>query len=306
MTNNKKNRNKNKKKATTPKSALDELMNKLALMPSTSSSERTCYHGSSVDQFSIDNDYEKTIRDYLLGQLKFSKGHSSSAIWEVTMLNMELGINFLMDRLEFTKDVKFSRFIFAKCVTIRLNNNNLEDNDSSAESVVQALLFMDYQIKFISLLLSGGLVEENNTEKLMKYCRDIRTDDRTIINTLSRETKAFCDCMKPEKTEAKKRIKYDRCSGCEKLFPREQMLECSGCRSRCHYYHSKGCQINHWPFHREFCGAAFAEKICEVAVASSKEMTSIDERNEVLRSMVSRFDQQELEERDQLAESSRS
>jgi hypothetical protein len=259
MTDNKKNRS-NKKKATTPKSALGELMKKLALTPSTSS-EMTCYHGSPAEKFYIDNDYEKSIRDYLLTQLKFSKGHSS-AIWEKNnMLNVELGMKFDLDHLEFMKDLK------------------LEGN-VSAKSVVQALLIMGFRIKYrwIPVLLPGVLAEKCSTKKLKKYCRDIRTDDRTIINILSRETKAFCDCMKPKKTEAKNTKKMGRCSGCDTLFPKEQMLECTRCRS--HYYHSKEYQINHWPFHKFFC----------------KERVSIAERNGVFRSLVSCFGQKELEE----------
>jgi hypothetical protein len=283
MTNNKKKRN-NKKKAPTPTSALDELMKKLTLASSTYS-EMTCYHGSSIEKFSLDSDYEKTIRDYLSTQLIFIKGYG--AIWET---NMELGMKFDTDHLEFMKDVKFGRFVFAKCVSIHLNNN-LEDN-VSAKSVVQALLFMGFRIKYCwipeSLLLSGVLVETDNTEKLFKYCRDIKTDDRTIINIISRETKAFCGCMKPKKTEAKNMKKMGRCSGCDKLFPKEQMLKCSGC-CRSHYYHSKECQINHWPFHKKICGLAVDR--------SSKELVSIAERNEIYRNLVSRFDQQELEER---------
>jgi hypothetical protein len=112
---------------------------------------------------------------------------------------------FDTDHYEFMTDPKFGVFVFALVTTLYLNNN-VEEN-TNAKCVVTILLHMGIHIKYLYtyyLDLSNTLGQEGNEVKYKKYLHDINADgDRGIINYLSRETKIFCECMKPKKAEAK-------------------------------------------------------------------------------------------------------
>ena len=111
-----------------------------------------------------------------------------------------------------------------------------------------------------------------NYEKNCKYNRDI-TNERGLINCLSRETSLYCNCMTPHKIEANKKlsetttttttmdgrvttvvptvVKVGTCFGCQQEFPKQTLSFCTGCNI--HKYCGKRCQIDNWPHHKVFC-----------------------------------------------------
>jgi hypothetical protein len=90
-TNKKKRRNKIEKAPPTPSttspSTLDELVKgmtlALASASASSSSEMTCYHGSTAEKFSLDSDYRKVICNYLSTLWKLKKDETYRVPTEV-------------------------------------------------------------------------------------------------------------------------------------------------------------------------------------------------------------------------------
>jgi hypothetical protein len=238
MPTNKKKRN-NNKKAPTPTARTTPSVLNLDELVSSSSSEMTCYHGSTAEKFPLDSDYGKVICDYISSRQKLGDGIS-------TREGGEFEIKFGMDHIELMADLKFGQFVFAFSTTVYLNNN-LEEN-TYAKSTVRQLLYLGITIKYYWIPASLG--EKYDKEKYYKYCRDIG-DERGIINCLSRETKIFCDCMKPKKSEAKNMEKLDKCYGCKELFAKADLRFCIGCNVV--KYCSKECHINSWPSHKSDC-----------------------------------------------------
>ena len=61
-------------------------------------------------------------------------------------------------------------------------------------------------------------------DQIKRYRRECwNNDDRGVINSLSRETKAYCNCMKDKKSEANGMEKLERCLACQHSFPRAGM-----------------------------------------------------------------------------------
>ena len=69
--------------------------------------------------------------------------------------------------------------------------------------------------------------------RLNRYIRNIECDERGIINCLSRETKAYCDCMNDKKREVKGMDKTEFCVGCKIYFPRDGMMKCKAAKLQC-------------------------------------------------------------------------
>lgn len=91
-------------------------------------------------------------------------------------------------------------------------------------------------------------------DKLNRYIRNIECDERGIINCLSRETKAYCDCMNDKKREVKGMDKTEFCVGCRIYFPRDGMMKCNGCKIA--MFCTEDCFSKHSPAHREhYCNA---------------------------------------------------
>jgi hypothetical protein len=246
-TNKKKRRNKNEKAPPTPSttstSTLDELVKGMTLTSASasSSSEMTCYHGSTADKFSLDSDYRKVICNYLSTLWKLKKDE-----------RIEYQRKFGNDHVELVKDPRFGQFVFAFSTTMYLNtylNSNLKS--SYAFNAVQQLLQLGISIKFActsSIRLS--VVEGCDKDIGFKHIRDIN-DERGVINCLSRETKNFCDCMKPKKIEAKNMEKLGQCHGCKEWFQKADLLFCTGCNAV--KYCSKECQRQKWNDHKVDC-----------------------------------------------------
>ena len=64
--------------------------------------------------------------------------------------------------------------------------------------------------------------------KLLKHKRDVVTE-RGMINMCYRETKIFCQCMKPLRVAGKTQEKVGYCFGCNEEFPKTHLSYCSGC-----------------------------------------------------------------------------
>merc|ERR1711865_141089 len=86
--------------------------------------------------------------------------------------------------------------------------------------------------------------------KLCKSLRDIASV-RGIINICYRETKEFCQWVKPLQLQAKKAEKVGICCGCQETFPKQDVSYCSGCLV--HVYCSYECSKNNWAHHKTNC-----------------------------------------------------
>jgi hypothetical protein len=244
-TNKKKKRNKKENappsSSTTIPLVLDKIMEELASVPAASS-ERTCYHGSTAEKFALDSEFGKVICDYLSSQRqKLDNGCS-------TREKVDLEEKFGMEHVEFMTDPRFGRFIFAFSTTVYLNSN-LKENLLAKITVVRRLLQLGMIIKYAHIPKSLG--GRFNAEIFLKHSMDVNADERGVINCLSRETKIFCDCMKPKKTEAKDMEKLGRCYGCNEIFQKEQLRLCTGCSTI--KFCSKECHRRKWNDHKVQC-----------------------------------------------------
>lgn len=171
--------------------------------------------------------------------------------WKKTK-RIEYQRKFGNDHVELVKDPRFGQFVFAFSTTMYLNtylNSNLKSSYSF--NAVQQLLQLGISIKFActsSIRLS--VVEGCDKDIGFKHIRDIN-DERGVINCLSRETKNFCDCMKPKKIEAKNMEKLGQCHGCKEWFQKADLLFCTGCNAV--KYCSKECQRQKWNDHKVDC-----------------------------------------------------
>ena len=139
---------------------------------------------------------------------------------------------------ELFKDIpELSQFVFACSTHLFLNFDGEE-----SRKMIELLFLFGIGIKY-------GESSHDNSETILKYDRDIRSGDRGIILCLAREN--YCDCMKQKKEEAKEMVKHLRCDGCKKIFPREQMRDCIGCKN--FSFHSKECYKKHWREHKIIC-----------------------------------------------------
>ena len=146
---------------------------------------------------------------------------------------------------------ELSQFVFAWSTHLFLNFDGEE-----SRKMIELLFLFGIGIKY-------GESSHDNSETILKYDRDIKSGDRGIINCLSREN--YCDCMKQKKEEAKEMVKHLRCDGCKKIFPREQMRDCIGCKN--FSFHSKECYKKHWREHKIIC-KRLADISREVTTAS--------------------------------------
>jgi len=71
-------------------------------------------------------------------------------------------------------------------------------------------------------------------------------NERDILKFFSRRVN--CDCLKEVYSAARRNLpKVGKCPGCDATFERNQLFECTGCKSRC--YCSKECQETDYPNH---------------------------------------------------------
>ena len=214
---------------------LEEVMDELSSTTSTSAATATpsdrgpCFHGITSDHFLNGVAYRDIICDYLT-------------------LSVPDRPRFTDDHEEYFTDLNFSRYVFAVCTSWYLTMNR-----TTIDMIW--LLHMAIDIKYLFVVLdahrSGGPAPDR--DKLYRYYLGIHNnaDDRGVINCLSRETKPFCDCMKVKKTEADGMDKIEHCVGCNNIFPRKDMLKCSGCKIA--LFCSNECQAKDWLEHRKDC-----------------------------------------------------
>jgi hypothetical protein len=159
--------------------------------------------------------------------------------------------HLLGDHPHLMKDPEFCKYLFATCTT-----NYMIDGygrNQAQQIIVMGLLQLGLEVKYLWIPMSkgknvdAGSVEHDN---FMKYFRDVFTDERGLINCLSRETRQFCDCI-ASKNEARTMEKLGLCHVCEQLFPKETLRYCTGCQSE--QYCSRKCYVNHWPIHKKGC-----------------------------------------------------
>ena len=236
-------RDRKKMKAPPPSipSPFDLLMTELSLSSTTATTANSmCYHGSTAEKFSPGSDYRKAIQDFL----SFDK-----------VLVEEYNCLCFLGEFETKYPEELSQFLFAWSTHLFLN---LDDEES--RKMIELLFLFGIGIKY-------GESSHDNSETILKYDRDIRSGDRGIILCLAREN--YCDCMKQKKEEAKEMVKHLRCDGCKKIFPREQMRDCIGCKN--FSFHSKECYKKHWREHKIIC-----KRLADI----SKEVTTASQTNE--------------------------
>ena len=216
---------------------VSDLMDELSLTTTVAtatatavSENRPCFHGSTSDRFPDERTYRTVIHDYL----------SVSKDERPAFMNCYQG---------YFTDLNFSRYVFAVCTSWYLKTNRTTED-------MRALITMASEIKYLYEPISSrhsGCSEGPDTEKMYRYHRAImNNDDRGVMNSLSRETKPYCDCMKNKKKEAKGMDKTEYCDGCKRYFPRgDGMLKCDGCNTT--VYCTKKCYKKYWPRHKGDC-----------------------------------------------------
>ena len=232
-------------------SPFDLLMTELSLSSTTATTANSmCYHGSTAEKFSPQSDYRKAIHEFFL----FDKEQKECVDEH---MRVALFFGFIEKKYhELLKDLpKLSQFVFAWSTHLFLNF----DGEKSRKMIVLLFLF--------GIGIKYGESSHDNSETILKYDRDIRSGDRGIILCLAREN--YCDCMKQKKEEAKEMVKHLRCDGCKKIFPREQMRDCIGCKN--FSFHSKECYKKHWREHKIIC-----KRLADI----SKEVTIASQTNE--------------------------
>lgn len=155
-----------------------------------------------------------------------------------------------IDCEEANSDPEFSRFLFSTVTNLILIDDPNE---------IRMFLHMAIEIKYrlqLNLAINsnneerhGGLRHLYN-QKLLKYNRDIESK-RGIINICHRETKAFCDCMKPLRLKVKTWAKTEECFGCGNSFLKKELPYCSGCLD--FVYCSYECSKRTWVHHKNDC-----------------------------------------------------
>merc|ERR1712238_588822 len=124
--------------------------------------------------------------------------------------------NFETKHEDLLKEPDFYRYTFAYITEVFRNSYGSEKYSPPFEAHLQFILCLGIKSKYLHSPLSA------DTEKLHKYGRDIMTA-RGIINCLYRETKTFCDCMKPYKIDAVGMDKLGSCYGCRKKVSKTQL-----------------------------------------------------------------------------------
>ena len=154
-------------------------------------SERSgpCCHGSTSAHFPDGRAYSDVIKKYE---------------------DREGAAKYYKDDAENFTDSNFSQYIVAVCTSWYLKTNTTNE-------AMKGLLLLAMLGKYPSDPEAKGVFDD----KFIRYTRSLKhKDDRSVINCLSRETKAFCDCMQAKKTEAKGMAKTELCCGCDITFPR--------------------------------------------------------------------------------------
>ena len=193
-----------------------------------------CYHGTTVETFTNGSDFQMAIDTYLIvfktGKNQIEMGKLLSA--------------FYRKYQELMKNPEFNQGVFAVATDIFLKNSYGSEVYSSSKAELMTVLSLGILSKYNFCPLSA------DREKQNKYDRDCKTD-RGIMNILERETKTFCNCMKPYKEDAKAMEKIGMCDNCHEEFPKMHLKRCSRCLAL--QYCSKECMRSNWPAHKQFC-----------------------------------------------------
>ena len=204
---------------------------------SASSGTNRCFHGSTADKFHPNSEFMKAVQGYLemRDQVDLLNNQDGSR----TQQEIAIEKRYIVDHKHLCTDPEFYRFIFSFCTKQYLASNNFKDQ--LRRQVIQYLLLLGLRCQYSA-----------TPDKLTKYLRDIETE-RGMIKMLVRETATYCDCMNEGKGIAKKMDKIALCHGCQKEFPKATLLICTGCQYV--RYHSRECQINHRPIHKDKCNS---------------------------------------------------
>jgi hypothetical protein len=200
-----------------------------AATTSTMKTDEHCYHGSTKKDF-----YDPNYNNILVSIRENAE-------------NINIHLLTLQDEF-------FCKFMFAKAIDefFRLGTNN-EDNTDKINALCN-LLFRAIMCRYSIIPESKG--EATNSEKVAKYCRDIRNTKmniscRGLINILDRET-PDCNCMTSSKIKANQTLdKVSVCSGCLIGYPKEKLSLCPRCNFN--KYCSQNCFAKHWPEHKKIC-----------------------------------------------------
>jgi len=240
-TNNKKKRSNNKKKnsraAATSSGCDANNRNSGAATADRSSPSPTsrCTHGSTIENFADDSDYQKATNEWLT--ILLNATNHNEYCWLVLQYKTKHEIRLL-------KDTEFMNHVFAFATDMFLKSYNKSKGRFSMKDMIQHVLRLGFLMRYKAI---------EDTEKLAKYNRDIGTE-RGIIKCLARETLSSgnnCYCMKIEKSKAKTMKKDGVCHGCFQEFPKIKLRRCSMCLAV--PYCSNACMKENWHNHKPYC-----------------------------------------------------
>ena len=201
--------------------------------------QMTCFHGSTVEEFSR-SDYLEIMEKWVLLQQQQNPDHA---------LKNSADLKFIVDNDVYTSNLDFVQHLFAFCTSWYLRLPTQAEKDACFRHLYD-ILELAIKCKYAYIPEKKG--EEVNNERTGKYLRDNQSGYRGIVNCLYRETKDSCDCMTLQKKEANKMVKMERCSGCHTAFLKKDMKKCDGCEMVT--YCSVKCAKADWPNHKTICG----------------------------------------------------
>ena len=166
-----------------------------------------------------------------------------------------------IDLKEAKSDPDFAQWLFFMVTKLLMIDpaltTTMESKNESYFSIhfLRMAVEIKYRLELNNALLNiteehHGGVRQLYNHKLLKKFRDIASV-RGIINICHRETKEFCQWVKPLQLQAKKAEKVGICYGCQETFPKHEVSYCSGCLV--HVYCSYECSKNNWAHHKYNC-----------------------------------------------------
>ena len=155
----------------------------------------------SAEHFAKGSDYQMVVDERISILVKYGTTEHLSLM----LRNFDTKHSILL------KKSSYYKYIFAFTTEMFRNCYKTEKYSASFKKYLKWILWLGLESKYVYSPLSADTEFYSplsaDTEKHTKYSRDIVTE-RGIINCLYRETKTFCNCMKPFKIEGRQKKNY--------------------------------------------------------------------------------------------------